>query len=271
MANRTYFGFRLTQRSDPSAVSFFVFHAHVKDLRQWAGVRRTAESPKGSQRVLKPTRSRAVSRFLEADAINVIPNNILVAFNYGTTVFTPLNNEISQCLNDVDVYNGCPDKVEWGSLSFSFELDQQEHERLALIVDGQHRVYGMEAFSQEDIPVVVVGLLDASLQEQAFQFIVINKKAVSVQTSDAKSIIANFTDEEGLEARLSKVRVDYGSAPALLRYINDTESSPFYRLIAWSHNREPIPEAQLVPENAMNQSLKYIRNVFHLWKMMTIL
>lgn len=64
-----------------------------------------------------------------------------------------------------------------------------------LIVDGQHRLHGISEFLYEDLPVLVVCMVDASVQEQAFQFIVINNKAVRVPTDNVKAIIAHLDDK----------------------------------------------------------------------------
>jgi hypothetical protein len=119
----------------------------------------------------------------------------------------------------------------------------------------------MYNFKLEDIPVLVVSLIDATPQEQAFQFIVINKKAVKVSTDNVKSIIADF-DEKELENRLAQINIEYGNAPSILKYINDSSSSPFQGLLQWSYNREIEEDNQLIPITAIEQALRYIRKEF---------
>jgi DGQHR domain-containing protein len=267
METRSYFGCRISQRLDSESPKLFIFHARSKDIREWAGIKRVSEVSQGTQRILRKTRRRAVTSYLEADSINTIPNSILIAFNPGTTKFVPLDEKVTACIADsggeidIDIYNKSGEQSEWGLLKFSFNNEDKEHEKFALIVDGQHRMYGLQDYPDEDIPVVIVALLDATPQEQAFQFIVINKKSVRVDTDDAKSIIADFNVDE-LSNRLSKVRINYGDSPPLLKYMNESDKSPFKNLLDWSLTRTPEEESILVPVTAIEQSFKYIRTIF---------
>jgi len=258
METRQYFGWRLTQRTDPNTVPLFVFYARAKDIHQWAGIRRIADFAEGTQRLLRPARQHAITRFLKADPVNTIPNSILVAFEPNRVAFTPLGEKIAACIPEVDFLNGCHDRLDWGFLEFSFESDEPEHLRAAVIVDGQHRLYGMADFAEEDLPILVVSLVDADIQEQAFQFIVINNKAVRVPTDNVKAIIADL-DEDRLQARLLKAGVSYGEISPVLRDINDLESSPFQYLLKWPYNRDGTT---LVPLTAIEQALRYMRSVF---------
>lgn len=258
MELKSYFGCLVRQRQDENTTSFFVFHARVGDVRQWVGVKRSEEFPEGTQRVLRPSRKRAITRFLKAKPINTIPNNILVAFDPGRTEFTPLNKVKEDCFTGY--YNGCEDQLTWGVLEFSFEPNQPEHLRPALVVDGQHRLYGMADFTDEDLPVLIVSLVEADIQEQAFQFIVINSKAVKVTAVNAKSIIEDV-NEDLLRDRLLEAGVKYGEQSPLLREVNDFNSSPFQNLLDWDYNRT---DTKLVPLTAIEQSLKHTRNLFEI-------
>lgn len=258
METRRYFGCRMTQRNNSKTTPFFVFILRIKDLKEWVGIRRTVESPSGTQRVLKPTRSRAITRFLKATSINTIPNNVLIAFEPRKAKFISLEEDLNTCLSDTNTHNGCDGQMEWGFLSFSFKLNQPDHLRPALIVDGQHRIYGISSFEDEDLPVLVVSLLNASDQEQAFQFIVVNDKAVKVATENVKSIIADF-DALKLQERLFLAGIKYGDTSPQLRDINDLQTSPFRNLLDWSYNRKG---EKLVPLTAIEQGLKYLHSVF---------
>nr|WP_262985842.1 DGQHR domain-containing protein [Nostoc sp. 'Peltigera membranacea cyanobiont' 232] len=146
-------------------------------------------------------------------------------------------------------------------MEFSFEQNEQEYLKPALIVDGQHRLYGMSDFNEEDLPITVVSLIDATPQEQAFQFIVVNNKAVRVSTENVKSIVADFNEDE-LEKRLVLARVKYGDKPLILKFLSDSPTSPFQNLLEWSYNRESTEESQLVPITAIEQAMRYIRKCF---------
>jgi len=257
MENRTYFGCLIRQRLDERTTSFFVFYAHVKDIKEWAIVRRANESREGTQRVLTPTRQRAITRFVKADARNTIPNNILLAFEPSKAVFTSLEEKLKSSQVDfgVDIHNRC-ETMQWGTLNFSFDKTSGDH--CAYVVDGQHRLYGLSDYETEDLPILVVSLLDAEVDEQAFQFIVINNKAVKITANNIKGIIADL-DEGRLQSRLLKAGVKYGDTSLILCDINDLDTSPFHHLLDWSYNRDGT---KLVPITAIEQSLKYLKAMF---------
>jgi DGQHR domain-containing protein len=261
MENRCYFGFRIKQRIDNETVSFFVFYARAKDIKQWTGIKRSKDFPEGTQRILRPSRKKAITRFLASNSINTIPNNILLAFEPTKTRFGSLTNKIHKCIPKKDILNKCKGQLDWGFLEFSFNPDEEEHLRPALIVDGQHRLFGISDYNEEDLPLLVVSLIDAPLQEQAFQFIVINSKAVRVQADNAKAIIADLGKdiEDELRQRLLKSGVKYGNQTPLLIAINDLPTSPFQKLLKWSYNREGT---QLVDLTTIEQATSHIRALF---------
>lgn len=259
MEIKRYFGCRVKQRIDNNTVPFFIFYARINDLKQWVGIRRSEDLPEGTQRILRPARKKQITRFLASSAVNTIPNNILLAFDPGCATFTPLDDRITVCFPDIDSHNECENQLEWGILEFSFEPGQEDHLRPALIIDGQHRFYGMADFAQEDLAVLIVSLIDANIEEQAFQFIVINSKAVKVSTVNAKSIIGDMKDEGNLIDRLLKAGVNYADQPVILRDINDLTSSPFQALLKWDYNRG---DNKLVELTAIEQALKYLHALF---------
>jgi DGQHR domain-containing protein len=264
MTNKKYFGCLVRQREAIETVSFFVFYAFARDVKQWAGIRRVKDFSDGTQRILRPARQKAIKNFLERKSINTIPNNILLAFSPDASEFIPLEDKLADCLEDssadFDFHNGCENRIQWGTLQFSFDPAAQEYEKPALIVDGQHRLYGMSSFENEDVPILVVSLIDASLQEQAFQFVVINNKAVRVPTDNVRAILANL-DEQELENRLLSSGVKYADKSPVLRDINDLDYSPFKDLLNWPYNTRGN---KLVPLTSIEQSLRYLQSVFNI-------
>jgi len=270
METRCYFGSLLSQRKDDKVTRLFVFNATAKDLQSWLGIRRIKDVKRGAQRILRETRVRAVTKFFEASSINTIPNSILIAFDPKKAEFTSFRDTISECIiqanspqeNCIDIINGCEtNQLDWGIIRFSFEPKDEEYLKPALIVDGQHRLHGMAKFEEENLPLTVVSLIDANPQEQAFQFIVVNNKAVKVSAENVKSIVADFNEDE-LEQRLLLARVKYGDKPLILRSLNDSPTSPFQNLLEWSYNREITEESQLVPITAIEQAMRYICKSF---------
>ncbi len=261
MLKREFFGYILNQRIDKQAIPFFVFQARAQDIKLWAGIKRVPDIQGGTQRAFRETRARAITRFLGAESLNTIPNSILLAFRPGETEFNSTTDILEKCIPETDLLNGCAELVEWGVLKFEFNEELPQHERPALIVDGQHRLNGMYTFEEEDIPVVIISLVDAPPKEQAFQFIVVNNKAVRVPTESAKSIIADLDakEEDELGERLLKAGIKYKDVSPVLRDINDFTSSPFMNLLAWSYNRNGV---RLVKLTAIEQALRYLRGVF---------
>lgn len=263
---RQYFGFRVVQREEKDTVPFFVFYARAKDIIQWTFIRRTKDDPNGTQRVLLPTRKRAVTRFFESNSKNTIPNNIILTFLKPVN-FTSFDTKIKSLFPEMNIDNGCDNLLQWGTLTFTYDTEQPEESRPALVVDGQHRLFGMSDYSSEDIPVLVVCLLDAPLEEQAFQFVVINNKSVKTSVPNVRSIVANLTiDSKALLERLLRAGVSYAGASVILRDIDDTPTSPFFRYLEWEHNTEPAGPI-LVPLTAIEQCLRYIRAQFDFLKL----
>ena len=139
--------------------------------------------------------------------------------------------------------------------AFEFEEGVPEHERLGLIVDGQHRLNGMAQFEEENLPVLVSALIDSSPEEQAFQFVVINNKASKVPTDNVKAIVASQLDESELQRRLLHAGVKYGKIAGILREINDRASSPFKNILDWPLNEE---SQRIVSLTAIEACLKTI-------------
>ena len=257
--SRNYFGLRVRQRDAEGATELFTFYAKASDIDGWAGVRRSADMDEGIQRMLKPTRKRAISRFVASEKTNTIPNSILIAFSSGVAMFKEVD---CGSADKGEISNGCDDRLAWGMLTFSYEPGAPDDERAAVVVDGQHRLRGLAAYAKEsgeDLPLLVVALLDADVQEQAFQFVVINNKAVKVPTENVKSIIAGI-DEEALTERLNNAGVRYGSVSPVLRDLNDFQDSPFKNLLKWDYNK--VGGGQLVPLTALEQMLRQLRVEF---------
>jgi DGQHR domain-containing protein len=259
MASREYFGCKVAQRGVGNSVEFMVFVVRTKDIMEWAGIRRVGEHEKGTQRIFKEARARAIKRFLERDKRNTIPVSVLVAFDPGAASFTSLQDEMVNCFAETDIQNSVGDKLEWGILSFDFAEGLDEHQRPALIVDGQHRLRGTDQLQDEDVPILVAAIIAASPEEQAFQFVVINSKAAKVPTDNVKDIVASQIDESNLQARLLEAGVNYGNVSSTLKDINDEEASPFYHLLDWPLNKDGQKKVQLTTIEAC---LRYIKNQF---------
>lgn len=262
MEQREYFGVRVQQRRGGEATELFTFYARASDVDAWAGVRRSSDTDEGIQRVLKESRKKAITKFVSSNEFNTIPNSILLAFGEGApTTFTSADEEVGEATGGASD-NDCGDHLTWGTLGFSFDPQAPDEDRIAMVVDGQHRLRGLASYAEEsgeDVPILVVALLDAGVQEQAFQFVVINNKSVRVPTSNVKSIIAGI-DEDELQDRLEKAGVRYGSNSPTLKALNDRDDSPFKDLLEWDYNK--VVDQRLIPLTALEQMLRQFENEF---------
>ena len=254
MKKYKYSGFLVKQRHDAESPVYFAFYCSAREVLEWATIKRVEDSADGTQRILRPSREKAISRFLESNSINTIPNSVLIAFSPEAVIIERLPGKVGSCNNGA--------KQELGFISFSVKKDIPEQKKPALIVDGQHRIHGMSKYDIEDVPVLVVALLNAGLTEQAFQFIVVNNKAVKVETHNVKAIIANFDDTE-LLPRLLNAGVKYGQTSPLLKEVNDLDASPFRGLLDWANNRTGD---KIVPVSAVETAVKLIKSEFILFK-----
>ena len=262
MEKRKYFGARVQQRRGDKTVRFFTFYARSSDVDGWAGVRESSDLAGGIQRVLNESRKKAISKFVSSNEFNTIPNSILIAFSEGRTVkFESFDDGVNEITGGV-ADNDCEDLITWGTLEFEFDPDSTESDRIAMVVDGQHRLRGLASYSDhsgEKVPLLVVALLDADLQEQAFQFVVINNKSTKVPTSNVKSIIADI-DEDVLQDRLENAGVRYGSNSPMLKSLNDSPESPFKDLLDWHYNKKK--DQRLVALTALEQMVRQFKNEF---------
>ena len=242
-----YFCCKVSQRGAIIEPDFVVFVANASEIREWAGIRRVGQDRLGAQRFLKESRTRAIQNFFKKDSGNIIPVSIILAFEKGRATFVPSENPTVKAQAS---------HTSWGNLRFTYEDGMSETQRPALIVDGQHRLFAM-ADMEEDLPMPVIALLDASPVDQAFQFVVINSKASRVKTHNTKNIIAEFNEDELIE-KLSKVGINYGNYPAILKQLDTEEDGPFYQLLDWSNGKKDKNKIS-VDLTTIENCLKFIK------------
>lgn len=120
--------------------------------------------------------------------------------------------------------------------------DQMSH---AVVIDGQHRLYGMDEFDPE-MPVNVVGLLNPTDEEVAFQFLVINNKVTKVATDHLKLLALTYNEQE-LAARLRTARMVLGRQASLVGVVDGSEDSPFFHRVEWPIDGEERPVPLVLP------------------------
>jgi DGQHR domain-containing protein len=226
MANTTnwsYSAFSIQQQTDTSP-TLVIFTAKVSEIQKWASVKALGPKSWGPQREGKEARVEAIENFLRSDPINTIPTAIIVAFEPGLARF---NNGI---------------------------LEIDDNAGAATIVDGQHRLMGMSQFNPE-IEAPIVGLLDTSEVEQAFQFLIINNKSSKVPVTHLKALLASKRGTD-LDARLKKARIAFNAQGITdVDLVNSIPDSPFFEKIDWTITTQ---NDRWVQATAIEQSLDYI-------------
>lgn len=104
--------------------------------------------------------------------------------------------------------------------------------RPAILVDGQHRLWGA-AHNSKEIILPVIAIPNCNWMEQIYQFVVINEKAQKVETSLLTDIFgSSLTKKEQERARekLERSKVDVESRIAAVIASREPES-PFFNMV----------------------------------------
>ncbi len=231
--DKTYDGILLEQRVGENPIKCFTYIATVKELMEYCTVARQSDGhEKGYQRIIKPAKVKAISKFVEKNINNIIPNSIIVAF--GESFNYSLNNEDDK----ITIHYDANDTLE----------------KKALIIDGQHRLYGLNEYN-ENSKVIVTAMLSISEVDQAFQFVVINNKSQGARPVDIKAVVnANaFTDV--LKDRFVQVGIRYGNTATVLDYFSKNQNSPFKDLLDWDLNGQL--DKRVIQIQALEDIYKY--------------
>jgi DGQHR domain-containing protein len=218
---------------DGGDVLLAIFTAPVGDVVRWAVVERLTVGGGGHQRLRNEAKVRAITRYLLLDSRNTIPTAITIAL----------------------LGSSFPDKPDLDTCS-TVEIPDSE-EPAGLVIDGQHRLFGMSAFDPE-LRINVVALINPTDEEIAFQFLVINNKASKVVTDHLKLLALQYP-EANLGERLKTARMTLGRHASLVGVVDNAEDSPFYRAVEWPAEEIPDePRSNLVLPAAVEQALGII-------------
>jgi DGQHR domain-containing protein len=221
------FGFKQRNAHGPQLV---VFVAPVNEILKFSSVDELSPSKPGPQREKKDARVQAIAKFL-ADKSNTIPTAVILAFRSQRARF----------------------KSNTQSNSGVLEISSSEP-KAATVVDGQHRLYGIDA-AIPTMEVAVVALLDADEVEQAFQFLVINNKASKVPATHTKALLAKMKDTP-LADRLKSARLAFDVEGVKdVDLVNSDPESPFRNSINWTTTPKPN---RIVQATAIEASLEYL-------------
>lgn len=213
-----------------------MFTAPVGDIIEWSVIPRlTPGTPEGIQRAKNDYKVRGIKSFLTADARNTIPTAVVLTFGPGTYALTTLENGV-ECL----------------------EVDSSKKE-LIFVVDGQHRLYGLYEFNPKAL-VPVVAILEATADERAFQFVVINNKVSKVSTDHIRALALRYSPDSSntdLDARLRTARLSLNKNLGYVGLANELEDSPFKSLINLPSTN---PENKWVAPASIESALAYIQS-----------
>jgi DGQHR domain-containing protein len=238
--HREYAALSFRQRGDKGP-ELVIFHAPVKEIREWAALGELGPDTQGPQREKKEARVQAISKFLSADEQNTIPTALILAFGEGKASFVPLAIETQ---DDNPVTKSCG-----GNL-----IIQAGTNFAATIVDGQHRLYGIDNFDP-NMEVAIVALLDANQVERAFQFLIINNKASRVATTHTKALLSKMKDTT-LATRLQGAKLAFDVEGINdIDIVNVDQDSPFYMTIDWTTTPA---ENRMVQATSIELSLDYL-------------
>ena len=170
----------------------------------------------GSQRGVRPDRLKDIGRYINTTE-SAFPNSVILAANYDQNNGLNVTNPAIKWR--VEPRNGDEDCLE---------LVIPSQEKVAPIIDGQHRLFGFtEALTDRlAMPVLCSVFMDLPRPYQAFLFATINSTQKPVDRSQTYELFGYNIDEEPAETwSPEKLAVFLG------RKLNTDPESPLYRRI----------------------------------------
>lgn len=205
---KSYHCIKFKQRDSGQSLETCIFTAPVGELLSWVTIPSLSATNKGGiQRARNDFRVRGITSFLARDDKNIIPTAIVIA----------LSDEVFKI--SIDAKTGFQ----------TLEIDETKSSG-ALVIDGQHRLYGLDTYNSTTV-VPVVAILGASDDEKAFQFIVINNKVSKVSPDHIRALAINFSDA-ALESRLRSARLSLSPRVSYVGWANEVDWSPFKGLLS---------------------------------------
>lgn len=211
-----------------------MFVAPVKEILEFSDVDQLSPTTLGPQREQKEARVQAIAKFIAVDNQNTIPTAVILAFRQGAASFKASN-----------------------ATKVGFLAVKAGTKKIATIVDGQHRLFGINAVDPS-MEVAVVGLLDADEVECAFQFLVVNNKASRVPATHTKALLAKMKGS-ALANRLKNARLAFDVEGIKdVDLANSDPDSPFFKTIDWTTT--PVAD-RMVQATAIELSLDYLQGL----------
>lgn len=227
-----YDAFVFHQRADGGGPLLALFQAPAGEVDAWTDVDRLGPDNKlGPQREPKKSRISSIKRFFADDPNNTIPTAIVVGLK-GVVV-------------------GGQGKTS--KLKFEAVVDQPKP---GLIIDGQHRLRGLQAVSNDTL-VPIVAILEATDLEMAFQFLVINNKSAKVPPDHIRALALNYSQEQ-LETRLRTARLSQNPNLGSVGVLDEDDESPFRGIVDWPNNPA---DARIVAPSAVESMAAEVRSL----------
>lgn len=231
------------QREEPGTPRFAIFTAAAHSVLQWAAIRRRDEDPAGPQRRLSQAKINAIRRFFQLDTRNTIPTSVIVTLS----------------IPEDAIQLAVPDNPALSSLHvlrFAVADGTAPHDLPGVVIDGQHRLVGMDGFNQGCLA-SVVALLNVDDTEKAFQFLVINNKATRVPSDLIRTLALDYQGQ-ALSERLQTARLTLDENLKYVGIVDRDDSSPFRGHVALvSHEGDQAQ--RFVPPAAIENAIGLIQ------------
>jgi DGQHR domain-containing protein len=225
-----------SQRPEAGSPKFCIFYAPVGEVISWSVIPRlTPGNSDGIQRAKNDYKVRGIRSFLAADVRNTIPTAVVITLGLNAYAIGP-----SEAGGEM------------------LEIIPEKKESI-FVVDGQHRLYGLFEFNGAT-KVPVVAILEASADERAFQFVVINNKVSKVSPDHIRALALKYSGDSSspdLDVRLRTARLSLSKNLGYVGLANDVEDSPFKGLLSLP---DTPPENKWITPAAVETALSYIQS-----------
>lgn len=216
-----------------NAPEIAVFTCDAYDLYEVSTVSRLEETSVGYQRMINKKRQHDISKYIDTPGA-LIPTSIVCAAEE--------NDELVKIVNKKQI-EGTTDR--W-SADLKIKVDKDK--KPCLVIDGQHRLYGIVSSSKQSFPVSVNLLLNAKTVTQVLHFIIINNKATRIGNALINELKANVAhlskkEDEELEHLLSQLGVDSITNETFISLLNDGKNA-FGNILDFKTNKMQLVSSQ---------------------------
>lgn len=198
----------ILKQSDGPRIALAAIDAY--DLKELATVSRLADDKTGYQRIVNGRKKAAIARYVETPD-SVLPTGIVLA----------TGEEPGHVKIDDLVPIGATKRIWTATLNVRATASYKPF----LVIDGQHRLYGITESTRSPYPVPVTILLEANKLQQMANFEVINNRATRISASHLNELRAAMYDlTEHETAELNKLLGYLGmrslTAPSIVSELN---------------------------------------------------